>query len=141
MDQYPPNTFHISSGTIFKTILIGLLFYMAYLLKGLLLIVLLAIVIASAVEMLTKGLTRRGVPRLLSVILIYLCIGVIIVCTVYFILLPLLSESAQVIKTLPSYLSSESTQTSDFISNQPFVSSLSSTFNLQDIVNQIYWVI
>lgn len=137
----PPNTIHISSGTIIKTIVIGLLFYAAYLLKGLLLVLLLAIVIASSVEPVAKWFSGQGVPRLLSVILIYLCLALILAGTVYFILLPLLAESAQVLRILPTYFSTESAQTSNFLSNQPFVSGLTDTFNLEQVANQINTVI
>lgn len=135
--ETPNNTIHIGTGTIVKTIVVGLLFYIAYLIKGLLLVLLLAIVIASSVEPLVRRLARKGVPRILSVILIYLSAAAIFVGTVYFILLPLLSESAQVLKTLPTYLTTESAQTADFLSNQPFVSGLSDTINFQQIANQI----
>jgi predicted PurR-regulated permease PerM len=131
----------ISAGSIVKTIIIGLIFYTAYLLRGLLLIILMAVVIASSVEVGAKLLVKKGVPRLLAVILIYLCIGVILVGTIYFILLPLLSESTQVLNTLPNYLSLESSQTSTFLSNQPFVSNFSNTLNLSDIVAQINVII
>ena len=77
--DYPLNTIHISVGTIIKTVIIIALFYVAYLLKNLLLVLLLAIVIASAVSMIVKWFSRRGVPRLLSVILVYL-VGASIFC-------------------------------------------------------------
>ncbi len=137
MDTTPHKIIDIPTGTVVKVIVISLLFYALFLLKNLVLLVLMAVVIASAVEMFTKWFTRQGVPRLLAVILIYLSTAVLIVGTVYFILLPLLSESSAVVKTLPLYLSSESAQTSDFLSNQPFVSGLTSTINFQSVAEQI----
>jgi predicted PurR-regulated permease PerM len=131
------NTVHIGVGTIIKTVIILILFYVAFLLKGLILVLLLAIVIASSVEPLTKWFSRRGVPRVLSVILIYLCMALILIGTVYFILLPLLGESSQVLKILPTYFSSESSQTSDFLSNQPFVSGLTNTINFSQLADQV----
>ena len=120
--ENPSKTIHIDSGTIVRIIVIGLLFYFLFILKNLLMVLLLAIVIASSVEPVAAWSRRRGVPRVLSVILIYLSFATIFVGTVYFILLPLLAESAEVLQTLPAYLSSESAQTADFLSNQPFVS-------------------
>lgn len=135
------NIVYVSTSTIIRVIIIGLLFYAAYLLKGLLLILLMAVVIASSIEVGTKMFLKRGIPRLLAVIFIYLVTGLLLLGTIYFILLPLLSESTQVLNTLPGYLSSESIQTSTFLSNQPFVSNFSNTIDLKDVVQQINIII
>ncbi len=135
------NTVHIGVGTIIKTVIILVLFYALFLLKSLVLVLLLAIIIASSVEPMTKWFGRRGVPRLLSVILIYLCMALILIGTVYFILLPLLGESSQVLKTLPEYFSTESAQTTDFLSNQPFVSGLTNTINFNQVADQVNAII
>ncbi len=137
MEHQTHNTVTISAGTIFKTIIIILLFWVAYILKGLVLILLMSIVIASCVEMITKVLVKRRIPRLLSVIFVYVCGAGILVGTVYFLLLPLLAQSSQVVKTLPAYLSSESFQTSNFLSNQPFVAGLTNTLNINQLASGI----
>jgi hypothetical protein len=55
----------ISSGTIIKGLLIGIAFFAFYYLRDLVLVVLLAVIIASAVEPATQWFLRRGVPRIL----------------------------------------------------------------------------
>ncbi len=133
---------HIGSGTIFKTIVICILFYLAFLLKDLLLVILMSVVVASAVEPMTKWFVSKKIPRVLAVILIYLVLALILSGTVYFLLLPLLSESADVLRNLPKYFSSlSSIDNNTFLSNQPFVSSLKNTIDLNQIVDQINSVI
>ena len=89
-------TIHISVGTIIKTIVVIILFYAAYLLKDLILIVLLSIIIASSIEPMTRWFVERKIPRLLGVILIYLTLASIIIGSVFYLLIPLLSESTDV---------------------------------------------
>ena len=139
--EFPHTKLDITAGTFVKAISIGALFYVAYLLRGLIFIFLLAIVIASCVELLVKGLTKRGLPRLLSVILIYILLALTLVGIVYFLVLPLLNESASVIKTLPLYLSSESGKANNFLSTQPFVSSIANNINFSQIAGQINGII
>ena len=98
------NVIHIGAGTIIKTILILLLFWMIFFLRDLVLIILMSIVIASAVEPAAQWLIRRKAPRLLAVILVYLSLAVTLICVVYFLVLPVLSESSQFLKNLPTYL-------------------------------------
>ena len=60
-----------TSGTVIKTIIILVVAALLYQLRSLALIVLTAIVIASAVEPGVRGLTRRGLPRILGVLCVY----------------------------------------------------------------------
>ena len=83
MKNSPTNiTINIGSGTIVKAILLVLLFLSIYLFRDLVLVILTAIVIASAIEPVTHRLQRIGIPRLPSVILIYL--GLAAFFTVFF---------------------------------------------------------
>lgn len=135
------NVIHISAGTIIKTVLILLLFWMIFLLKNLILIILLSIVIASAIEPWASWLTKRKTPRLLSIILIYLSLAVFLFAVVYFLLLPLLSESADFLKNFPTYFNSQTISNAiagnGFLSSQPIVSGLQNSINLSEIIGSI----
>ncbi|MBX4211709.1 MAG: AI-2E family transporter [Candidatus Yanofskybacteria bacterium] len=61
----------ISGASVFKAILIVLAFVFLYLLKDILIVFLFAIVIASAVNPFANWLEKKGLPRLLSVVLLY----------------------------------------------------------------------
>lgn len=135
-------TIHISVGTIIKTIVVIILFYAAYLLKDLILIVLLSIIIASSIEPMTRWFVERKIPRLLGVILIYLTLAAIIIGSVFYLLIPLLSESTDVLRNLPSYLSSQTVgqtlPTTGFLAEQSsFVSGIKNAINIQEVVGGI----
>jgi len=135
------NVIQISAGTIIKTVLILLLFWTIFFLKNLVLIILMSIVIASAVEPAAQWLSRRKIPRLLAVILVYLSLAVALICVVYFLVLPLLSESGDFLKNLPTYFNvdtvSNTIDQSKFLSSQPIVSGLQNSINLGQIVDKI----
>lgn len=133
------HTIHISVGTIIKTIVVIGLFYVGYLLKDLVMVVLLSIVVASAIEPITKWFVDRKIPRLLGVILIYLTLAIILIGSVFYLLVPLLSESVSVLKTLPSYLTAQNVETSlatnSFLgSDSSFVSGIKNTIDIQEVV-------
>ncbi len=143
--EYPEHTIHISAGTIVKTIVILLLFFTLFLLKNLILVVLMSIVIASAVEPGTQWLVQRKFPRLLSVIMMYLFIAVCLLSIVYFLLLPLLSESGDFLRNFPNYFNasaiSNTIQHNGFLSSQPIVEGLRNSVNLEALISQINTII
>lgn len=143
--EHREQTIHIASGTVFKVILIVLFFWIAFLLKNLLIIVLMSIVIASATEPVTVSMTKRRIPRLLAVILVYLVLALVLVGSVFFLLLPLLSESSEFLNNLPVYFNAETVSSgianNSFLSSQPLVSGLQNSVNLEGIITQINGVI
>ncbi len=85
---------HISLGTIIKTLLAIGFFVLVYLLRDVVMIVLTAIVIASAVEPATLWFERRKIPRLLGVIIVYAILIVCLSALFYFILPTLITDTA-----------------------------------------------
>ncbi len=94
----------ISSGTIAKAIIIGLLFYLLYFLRDVFLVVLTSIVIASAIEPITKWLVEKKIPRAISVIGIYAFLAIIFSGTVYYFLPPLFNQFSNYMDDLPKYV-------------------------------------
>jgi predicted PurR-regulated permease PerM len=138
--EQPSHTIHIGVGTIIKTIIVVALFYALFLLKDLVLVVLMSIVIASSVEPVTRWFVNRRIPRLIGVICVYVTLGSLLVWTVFYLLVPLLSESADVLKNMPSYLAVQNTQVSgtDLISgDSSFVSGIKSTINVTQIIDEL----
>ncbi|MHB1316548.1 MAG: AI-2E family transporter [Minisyncoccota bacterium] len=140
--EQPSNTIHISVGTIIKTVVVIGLFYVAYLLKDLIMVVILSIIIASSIEPVTRWFVERKIPRLLAVILVYLTLGSILAGSVFYLLLPLLSESVEVLRNLPSYLSSQDTvnniSANGFLGQQSaLVTGIKNSINMQEVVASI----
>jgi predicted PurR-regulated permease PerM len=83
-------------------LLLAVLFY----LRDLVLIVLTAVVFASAIEPAVHFFMRRHIPRLLSVILIYLLVAGFFFTVLFFFVPPVLNDAAAFLATLPATLSS-----------------------------------
>ncbi len=96
--------FHVTSGSIIKAILFVLLVAVLWFLRDIVLIVLTAVVIASAMEPGIHAFVRRGLPRLLSVILLYLLIAVAFFGVLFFFIPPILSDAANFLQQLPGAL-------------------------------------
>jgi predicted PurR-regulated permease PerM len=96
----------ISAGTIIKFLLILLAFYVAYLLRDLVLVVLISVVIASAIEPATRWLTKFRLKRTLAVIVIYILFVLLLTGIFYMIVPTFINEVTSLLSNLPSYLNS-----------------------------------
>lgn len=131
----------ISVGTIIRAVLVVAIFVAFYYLRDILLVVLLSIIIASAIEPGTQWFLRRGVPRVLGVLLIYSAAVMVLVFMFYFLFLPLLNQSATFLSTLPGYLGElqvwNPLQNSELLSPGSALEGFSKNFSLAQIVEQI----
>lgn len=97
-------TISITAGTVLKTIVllaaVSLLFY----LRDLVLVVVTAVVIASAIEPGVRALMRRKIPRLLSVLAIYFAMILAFFSIFYFFLPSVLEDVATFVGSLPAYV-------------------------------------
>src|SRR3989344_2440965 len=129
----------ISSGTIVRVFLWALLAVFLFLLRDLVLIVLTAIVIASAIEPAVRWLGRYRIPRIASVLTVYLGIISFLLAIFYFFMPPLLSDLAAFLSTLPQYL--DTVEASNPLTNNPLFPFLSTTvgdtFSLSGLVSSI----
>ncbi|MFZ2886298.1 MAG: AI-2E family transporter [Minisyncoccia bacterium] len=100
----PDQTISITTGTIIKTLVVLAGAALLWFLRDLVLIVVTAIVIASAMDPGVRALMRFRVPRILSVILLYVfALGSI--AGIFYLFVPtLLRDLAGLITSLPSYL-------------------------------------
>jgi predicted PurR-regulated permease PerM len=96
----------ISSGTVIKTLIILLLAFLLYKMLDLVLVVLTAIVIASAIEPLIRWFGQYKINRLFAVIITYLCIVIVFSGLLYFFIPPVLDEASNLLSNAPKYLDS-----------------------------------
>jgi predicted PurR-regulated permease PerM len=96
---------HISSGSIIKVILFVLLVGLIWYLRDLVLIVLTAVVIASAVEPGVRFFVRHRLHRVFAVILMYLMIGGVFFSIIFFFIPPILNDAANFLQKLPDTIS------------------------------------
>ena len=139
-----PKPTNITTGSIFRAVLVVLFFAALYYLRDIMLVVILSVVVASAIEPGTQWLMRRSVPRLLAVILMYLLLVMILISIFYFLFLPIMSEALNFLGSLPGYLGDlkvwDPLQSSSFLNQGP-LQGISQSFSLVDIVNQLDVVI
>lgn len=95
----------ITSGTIFRVILIVLGFWFLFLIREVILMLLAAIVIAAAIEPIAKRLQRYRVPRAASVVIVYVVGLAVIGASLYLILPALATQIAQIAQALPHLIS------------------------------------
>ncbi|NCS98960.1 AI-2E family transporter [Candidatus Parcubacteria bacterium] len=135
-----PINITITAGTIIKTLVIILMLYFAFIIKDLLLILLASIVIASSVEPGTKWLMKRKLPRIISVLVIYISIMLVMASFLYFFLPPLVKDTTNFINTLPDYIETLAVDTKT-IQNVPavqdFLKSVSESFTDSGVLSSI----
>ena len=106
--ERPEKNFNISisSGTIIKGLVILAITFLLYKMLDLVLVVLVAVVIASAVEPLINWFGKFRVKRLFAVIITYVSIIAIFSGLLYFFIPPVLDEASNLLSNAPKYLDS-----------------------------------
>ena len=102
MERYQELT--ISVGTLLKVALVGVGLYLAYFFVDLILIVLTAIVISSAVEPLVQYCARFKIPRIFSVLFVFVFVIGSLVTIAINTIPPIAAQGAQFAQELPSLL-------------------------------------
>ncbi len=130
----------LSSGTIVRTILFLIFFYFLFIIRDIVLVLLAGIVIASAVEPATRWFTARRIPRIPAVLFIYVTTALIFVSAFYFLLIPLFSESSELLRSLPEYsqaLEQGGTLQSAAEVSPNFLQGFSENFSLPSIIGAV----
>lgn len=95
---------NINGESIIKAIVYVVLFYVLFLIKDVILVTLVAIVLASAVEPAVKLFKKITVPRLPAVIVTYIFSLIILAGVFYFIVPSLLSDASNFLSKIPEYI-------------------------------------
>jgi len=139
-------TLHISSESIIKVALFLTLFWVLYLIRDLILVVLAAVVIASAIEPLTKWFGRRHIRRLPAVIIIYIILGLILAGFFVFFLPSVLSQAVVYLNNLPpdfslSDLWNPIQETGLFETDPSSMAGIAQNFSIREIVDNLRTVV
>jgi predicted PurR-regulated permease PerM len=97
-------TVDISTGIIFRTILIILGLWFLYLIRDIIAIFFIALIITAAIEPSIEWLTRKKIPRSFSVLIIFLVLFLILGLVVSFLIPPLVSQFKSFTQNLPTHL-------------------------------------
>ena len=101
MQPNTPTQFSVSAGTVAKVILVGVLAWGLFHLRDVLLVILTAVVLASAIEPFARALGKWHIARLPSVILIYLVFALVAVSIFYFFIPTLVSDVVGLFSNVP----------------------------------------
>ncbi|HEY9586136.1 MAG TPA: AI-2E family transporter, partial [Candidatus Paceibacterota bacterium] len=126
---------NISITSIVKVLVVLALAAVLFMVRDVFLIILTAIVIASAIEPGARFGSRFRIPRALSILVMYVVVGLLFLAALYFLLVPLLSESSNFLSSIPEYTKNLSS-TSDFPGSS-FIEGITSTVSIPDLVGQI----
>lgn len=126
----------ITPGTIVSAILLIAGAFLLWTLRDLVLLVITAIVIASAIEPGVAFFIRYRIPRFFSVILIYVLAFGSVFLTLYFFFPPIIADAAGFLSSLPRYLETINVSSS-FPSFQSASSLLGSSRDLQSFVQTL----
>jgi predicted PurR-regulated permease PerM len=97
-------TVTITPGTIITAVAILAACWVAFYLRDMVLVVVTAIVLASAIEPAAARMVQWGVPRVVGVVLIYVTIAAMIVSFFYFFVPRLVVETNNFVQDVPVYL-------------------------------------
>ena len=114
--------FSITTASWVRAAIVVALAYAAYQVSDFILVVVVSIVIAAAIEPVAKLTKRHGIPRLPTVIAVYVFAAVFLAGFFYFLLLPLIGEVSSFIRTLTVY--------SNSVVNNSVLSSMFETENI-----------
>mgnify|MGYP001583023894 CR=1 FL=1 len=107
MSEFPKNTnIEITTGTIARGIFLIFLTYLLFVLKDIVLVIITAVVVASCIEPFTLWFWKKGIPRVVSVIVVYALLFGIFVGAFYMFVPPLLRDTSEFLSSAPQYLDS-----------------------------------
>lgn len=106
MAERTPVDIHIHASTIIKVIAVAAFFVFLYLLRDVLMILLFSIIIASAVGPFAGWMEKRKIPRLLSVLMLYLAFFILVVFLLSLVVPFVSFEISQLTQALPKFVAS-----------------------------------
>ena len=98
------NLIEISFWTMVKAAVLGIIIASIWYLKDVAVVVLLAIVIASAIEPAAKWFAKFKIPRVFGVIIVYFATFFVFFLIFYFVIPPLLGEAVDFVSFLPEFI-------------------------------------
>jgi predicted PurR-regulated permease PerM len=134
-----PILISVTPGAILKSILVILIFYFLFILRDLVLVLLTSVVLASAVEPFAAWFISKKIPRVLSVLIVYIISLLSMALIFYFFVPTLIGEIKNIINNLPDYVNTFSDK-AGLLNNIPevnnFLNTLSNGLENQNLFDQ-----
>ena len=126
----------ITPGTMIMVLVVAAGAYMLWILRGLALLVLTAVVIASAVEPGVIFFAKRKIPRVVAVSLMYVLTFGSLFALIYFFLPPILNDTQNFISTVPQYLNTLNIPS--VLGGTSLINSMGTTHQAQSIFDTLF---
>lgn len=127
---------NISFGTIAKVALVVGVIMALYFLRDIVLLLLTAVVMASAIDPAASWFVKRGVPRALGVLAIYLITLGIIFGTLFFFVPPLFKDFSNIAFKIPAQLSSFVESNQSWRAVMDLAGNFSTKVTVQEVINK-----
>jgi predicted PurR-regulated permease PerM len=134
MEEIKNIKINISSGTIIKILIVLVVAFMVYLLRDTVVVLLTAVVVASAVDPAANWFTKFKIPRVLAVLLVYLIAFSAILGTLFFFLPPLFGDISDIAFKIPAQINTLINTNPTWSSVATLFGNFSTKFSVQDIV-------
>ncbi len=95
---------NITLASVFKVIFALFIVYLMFVLRNLLLILITSIILASAIEPLTRFFVKKRVPRIIGVLIVYISSIAVAAVALYVFLPPLVNDFSEIARSLPEYV-------------------------------------
>ena len=127
---------HISAGTIIKILVVLAVALAVYFLRDLVLVLLTAVVVASAINPMASWLVRYKFPRVLAVLFVYILAFALIFSTLFFFLPPLFEDFSGIVFKIPAQLNSLVANNPSWNTMVTLFGNFSTQLSVQDVVNK-----
>lgn len=134
MEEIKNIKINIGIGTIIKIIIVLAVALAVYLLRNTVLVLLTAVVIASAVNPAANWFTKFKIPRVLAVLLVYIVAFGIILGTLFFFLPPLFDDFSDIAFKIPAQINTLINDNPTWSTAITLFGDFSTKFSVQDIV-------
>ncbi len=124
---------NFSTSMIIKAIVIGILFYLAFYFRQLLLLILTSVVIASAVEPAVARLESYKISRPFGTILIYCLVMLVVIGGVILIVPIFVKETANLAQAIPGYFSSFEAWLNSTLASSGFSTNITTPDSLNEL--------
>src|SRR3989344_7690799 len=100
--QEGENKLTITTGSWVRGVVVIAAALVLFLVRDLILVFFASIVIASAIEPAAIWAKKRNIPRVPTVLTIYVSVAIILAGVIFFLVLPLIEEASDFVRTLPN---------------------------------------
>lgn len=135
MEEIKNVKLNISAGTIIKVMIVLAVAFALYFLRNTVLVLLTAVVIASAVDPAANWFSKFKIPRVFSVLLVYVIAFSIIFGTLFFFLPPLFEDFSDIAFKIPAQINTMINSNPTWSSAASMFGNFSTKFSVQDVVD------